>query len=323
MFQYVAYGMTIRSTLELPELPAADEAVDPDVEIRTGTLEPVPESVPGEGTRRIVADPDCCRLTYDTIGTFLVEAGERVTVDPDRDDVAPGEVPPKVVRRLFENEMMGILLHQRGALVLHASAVAVDGRAAVFLGPRGAGKSTTAAAFHTRGHTTLEDDVVGIDVSGDRPVVLPGVPQLRLKPEAIDALGVDGTTRPERDTGAVKRYKQLEPTIDPVPLSTCYLLADGNGDGDGGSDGDDLALEPIDPQTRVVELISRTYTGGMLRETDATAINLEQCARVADVASFRRLRRPKTHDSLPAVVDCVARDLRSSKPRVDSLADPS
>lgn len=313
MFQYVAYGVTLRSTLELPELPPADETVDPDVEIRTGTLEPVPESVPGEETRRITADPTSCRLTYDTIGTFLVEAGERVIFDPIRDDVSPGGVPPKVVRRLFQNEMMGILLHQRGALVLHASAVAVDGQAAVFLGPRGAGKSTTAAAFHTHDHTTLEDDVVGIDVGGDQPTVLPGVPQLRLKPEAIDALDVDGTTRPERDTGAVKRYKQLEPTVEPVPLSTCYLLADG----------DELALEPIDPQTRVVELISRTYTGGMLRETDATAVNLEHCAQVADAATFQRLQRPKTHESLSAVVDCVARDLRPNEPRVDTLADSS
>ncbi|ARS89962.1 hypothetical protein [Natrarchaeobaculum aegyptiacum] len=309
MFRYTAYGFTIRSAFELPELPTRDDVPSPDVVIDDGQLEPVPDSVPGEGTRRIQATPTQCRLTYDGIGTFLVEDGSRVTFDAEDDSITAGDVPRKVVRRLFENEMMGVLCHQRGALVLHASAVAVEGRAAVFLGPRGAGKSTTAAAFHAAGYTTLEDDVVGIQPGEDGPIVLPGVPQLRLKPDAIDALEIEGTTRPEDGTDSVKRYKQLEPRHEPVPLVACYLL----------TTGETLSLEPVDPQRRVIELISRTYTGGMLEETDATGTNLEHCSKVATTVPFRRLSRPQRHDELPTLVERVAADLREFAPVSSSV----
>lgn len=315
MYHYSAYGLTIQSAFELPELSTVDEnSASADVVIRRDDVEPVPESVPGEGGRRVQADPDSCRLTYDSIGSFLVENGERVLFDPTGTDPLPGTVPPKVVRRLFQNEMMGILLHQQGALVLHASAVAVDGRAAIFLGPRGAGKSTTAAAFHAYGYTTLEDDVVGVrfpDGDGGDPTVVPGVPQLRLQPDAVTALGVAGTTRPESDTDSEKRYKQLEATREPVPLSACYLLAEG----------DEPSLAPVAPRERVFELISRTYTGGLLSRTDATADNFRHCSNVVKTASFRRLRRPKTHESLPSVVDLVTDDLRTNKSTTPAVTD--
>lgn len=306
MFRYTAYGLAIRSAFELPELPTVNDPSNPDVDIvdGSGQLEPVPDSVPGEGTRRIQATAGQCRLTYDGIGTFLVEDGSRVAFDADDEAIAAGDVPSKVVRRLFENEMMGILCHQRGVLVLHASAVAVEGRAAVFLGPCGAGKSTTAAAFHAQGYTVLEDDVVCIQSDDGGPRVRPGVPQLRLKPDAIDALGIEGTTRPEGGTGSVKRYKHLEPSRGPVPLTACYLL----------TRSEELTVEPVDPRERVLELITRTYTGGMLEETDATGTNLTQCSQVATTVPFRRLSRPQRHDALPDLVERVAADLRKRDP---------
>jgi len=76
--------------------------------------------------------------------------------------------------------------------VLHASAVSIDGKAAIFLGPRGAGKSTTtAAAFGAEGYSVLEDDVVAIRFDEGVLTVVPGVPQLRLKSDAAAALGVE------------------------------------------------------------------------------------------------------------------------------------
>lgn len=64
--------------------------------------------------------------------------------------------------------VLGILLRLKGEICLHASAVALGDRVAVFAGNAGAGKSTTAAAFVRQGYPIVSDDVVRLDepVSG-------------------------------------------------------------------------------------------------------------------------------------------------------------
>lgn len=299
MNQYEAYGMGIQSVFEQPELPSSDVKTT-DVVVRIGDVEPVPEWVEGEGGRRIQAAGDVCRLSYEGIGSFRVEGGAEVVFDPASETIAT----TKLFRRLIQNEMMGILCHQRGLLVLHASAVAVEGKAAIFLGPRRAGKSTTAAAFHTRGHSLIEDDVVGIRFDEEGPVVVPGVPQLRLRPDAADALDVATTPPPETDDGSGKRYERVDSVPEPVPLAGCYLL----------DESDQLGLETVPAREQLFELIAKTYVGGLLEDTDTTTDHFEQCSTVVETTPFRKLTRPKTHDMLPAIVELVAKDLRSNLP---------
>ena len=296
MYRYNAYGLTIESAFELPELPACSESGQtPDIVFERGSVEPAPESAPGKRGRRIQASPGRCRLTYDAFGTFLVEDGTRVTFDPGSSEVTD----TMAVRRLFENEILGVAHHLRGNLVLHASAVSVNGRGAVFLGPRGAGKSTTAAAFSGQGYTVLEDDVVAIDIGGERPTLFPGVPQLRLKPDAVEALGIEGTTTHRDDGGSGKQYLELEPASDPVPFSRCYLL----------QDGEPIRFEELPARDRVVELVSRTHAQGLVRKTAMETDHFQQCTTVADSVPFQKLYRPRDHEELPAVVEAVASDL--------------
>jgi hypothetical protein len=56
----------------------------------------------------------------------------------------------------------------RGAFLLHAAGVLDERRAFLFFGPSGAGKSTATA--HSAPRPALSDDMVLIDVSGERPV---------------------------------------------------------------------------------------------------------------------------------------------------------
>lgn len=298
MNTYSAYGLTVRSAFELPELPAATGAEGIDLAISRDDVEPVPDEVESHGIRRMQADPNVCRATYDGIASFSVESGTRIRVDPESAAV----IEEKLFRRILENELMGILLHQRGCLVLHASAVAVDGHGAVFLGPRGAGKSTTGAAFHLEGHTLLEDDVVAIRFDDDGAAVLPGVPQLRLKPEAVDALDVTDTAVFPADGPSEKRYKLVEPAADPVPLAGCYFLADG----------DDLAVERLAPREALFDLMGQTYySGGLLSETETTDDHFQQCSAIVDSVSVGTLERPRRYDELPSLVEFVADELDS------------
>jgi len=273
----------------------------PDIEIVRGTVEPVPETVEGTGGRRIVATPDAVRLTYDSVGSFRVEGGDRIVCDP-LDEAAEQR---EFFRRLIENELLGLILYQCDHLVLHASAVSIDGKAAIFLGPRGAGKSTTAAAFGAEGYSVLEDDVVAIRFDEGVLTVVPGVPQLRLKSDAAAALGVEETTTSSEESWYEKRMLTVEEIPDPAPLAGCYVL----------SLGDSCALKPVTGSDQILNLISQTHARGLLGDTDQSPAHFEQCARVSELVPFHLLKRPQDHGLLPSIVALIVEDVAKCQPK--------
>lgn len=296
MHSYSAYDLRLRSAFELLELPAVDATdASADVNVVRGGVDPVSESVEGTGGRRITATTDAVRLTYESVGSFLVESGERIVCDPLDEEAARREF----FRRLIENELLGLILYQRDHLVLHASAVSVNGKAAMFLGPRGAGKSTTAAAFGAEGYSVLEDDVVAIRFDSDGPTVVPGVPQLRLKSDAAAALGLEETTTPSEESWYKKRMLRVEEIPDPAPLLGCYLLVKG----------ETCSLESITGSEQLLNLVSRTHARGLLSDTGRSPVHFEQCAQVINTTQFRFLRRPQDHELLPSLVELVSDDL--------------
>lgn len=301
MNYHAAYGLTVRTPFELPELPAVNpHSGQVDVEFRFGDVASVPESDGTSNGRRIAASPGDVRLSYDELGSFLVESGERVLCDPRSTAVVEGET----FRRVLENEILGLILHQRDYLVLHASAVSVDGKAAVFLGPRGAGKSTTATAFHRTGYPMLEDDVVGIRFDGPEPTVVPGVPQLRLRDDAADALGVTDASTPSSEASYDKRYLPVEGVPDPATLAGCYVLREG----------ETVSLEPLSGHKKILELIARTHARGLLSDTDQSPVHFSHCSTVVETARFCVLKRPNDLGRLPDLVETVATDLLSEQP---------
>jgi hypothetical protein len=166
-FHYRLFGLHVRSDLELPELGPIEAAGDPDIRIVLAN------GAANEGTL----------LSFDDVAQFHVHAGSKIEVRP-----APG-VPARNVRLYLLGSAMGMLLHQRGLLPLHANAVAIDGKAVAFMGPSGIGKSTLAAWFHDRGHPVIADDVCVARVENGRAFVLPGLPRLRLWQDALEASG--------------------------------------------------------------------------------------------------------------------------------------
>lgn len=308
MKHYTAYGLTIKSEFPLPELPTVSDNGGADVVFETDTVKPVTqpdsetetttdgERIWVESGRRIRATPDRCWLTYESVGTFCVENGQRVRFDPHTPEIAE----TMKVRRLFENEMCGLLAHQRGCLVLHASAVDVDGTAAIFIGPRRAGKSTTATAFHSAGYDILEDDVVAIRFDEGVPVVLPGVPQLRLRPDVAASLDVEATTRTD-DGGSNKYYQEVDDVPDPAPLGGIYRLREG----------ETLTLEQNTGHDQLFELLTQTYARGLLGETETTADHFEQCGAILESVPFQTLSRPLEYEILPSVVELVERALQT------------
>jgi hypothetical protein len=79
-------------------------------------------------------------------------------------------------RAMVANLAMGLVIRlQHDVIFLHASGVAFDrGRGVLFVGPKAAGKTTTALGLASRGHVFLGDEMVGV-----RQATLDVVPLLR------------------------------------------------------------------------------------------------------------------------------------------------
>ena len=173
MTLHVAFGLSIRSSLRLPEL--APGRARPDVIVRAR-----------EGPDRARSSSfSAVHISWRGVGTFHVRGGREIVVDP-----APG-ADPRVVRLFLLGPALAVLLRQRGLLVLHASGVSLKDGAALFSGASGSGKSSLAAVFHQRGHQVAADDVVALEVKQDTSLVLPAIPQLKLWPDTATALGDD------------------------------------------------------------------------------------------------------------------------------------
>lgn len=129
----------------------------------------------------------------------------------------------------FLGPVLGLVSRLRGQVCLHASAVAVDGQAALLVGPMGAGKSSTALAFAQLGAALLSDDVSVLIDTGGVFVVQPGYPGLRLWPETAQALLGQHVELPRIVPAWDKRRVDLDAAglrfqPHPTPIAAIYLL---------------------------------------------------------------------------------------------------
>jgi hypothetical protein len=301
VFTYVAYGLCIRSELELPELTQGFGGAD--VAVGLGPVPDAPRDEATNGSALHVTPGQAC-LYIRRAGAIRVRTGREITIDPE-----PG-TDPATLRAFLLGPALGLLLHQRGFLVLHASAVVLAGGAVAFLGRSGGGKSTTAAALHARSGGLLADDVLAVDLTAPgKPTVRPGYPQLKLLPDAVIALGETPDALPRVQPGEEKRaWATTGPGEAPRALRRLYVL----------TDDDALALEPLAGHAAVFELLQHSYIAPALPRL-GSARDLELCARLAAAVPVRRLRRPRSLAGLGDLAALVERDAKS----LAGLAAPS
>lgn len=294
-FRYVAYGLRISSDVALPELRADSGHGVHDVRITVDALPEVPALADaiGLGVRHTAGGT---YLRWKDVGSFRVCDGKRITCDP-----APS-MSAQTFRLPLLGVVMGVLLHQRGLLTLHASAVAINGEAVAFIGWKGAGKSTTAAALQARGHTLITDDVLALESAEDGDIhVLPAFPQIKLWPESAAGLGYDPSALPALDESVEKRA--LRPVeqfaTHPLPLGRIYFLDEGT----------ESRIKPITGGERFTTLLSQAYAPRFLGSGASTAAYFNKCQRLARHVPLYRLTRAmdfsRMREWLCAVEDCT------------------
>ena len=330
---YTAYGLLICSDLTLPEVPhftsqplSSVEVQVPDVVIK---VEPTPDgnavsptashdfaSVISERNSFCLIRQDVAHLFWREAGHFQVKAGREILINPAPDADEP------TLRCFLLGTVLAVLLHQRGFLMLHASAVALPDAngteaAVAFLGHSGQGKSTMAAAMHAAGARFLADDVIAVPtlaaptlavpasaatpvqltaISPDAPLIYPSYPQMRLWPQSVEALGENAQALPLVANHAEKRARAVPQgfQLEPLPLRVAYVL----------EEGPTPQCELLARQQALMNLINHSYCVRALPPAD-TGANFLQCAQLAKALPVYRLQRPRDLQQLFAGVQLV------------------
>jgi hypothetical protein len=183
--------------------------------------------------------------------------------------------------------IMGFVLLLRGMVCLHASSIAVGDRAIAIVGPAGSGKSTTAAAFSKRGFSILAEDVVTLDDLGDRFLIRPAYPCIRLWPASVKALYGSESHLPKLTPNWDKCYldlterpHQFQPEA--LPLAGIYILNERS------EDADAPFVHSLDHAEGLMSLVANTYATKLM-DKQMRAREFELLSRVLKNVPVRRV----------------------------------
>lgn len=282
-WRYAHCGLTIVSEWPIPELAAvaASSGVPADVHVVVRQ-----DATREHGESTVCVTDGECRFSVPEAGEFVISSGRRIMILPYP------SADPALVRLFLLGSAWGALLHQRGAMALHAGVTADGGGASAFCGPPAAGKSSTVTWLLQHGHVLVSDDLTRLELPPHGPPqVWPSVPRLKLSAESLSAArwpapGVGGHAVDEK----VHVMWDGARATGPVPLQAVYVLNWG---------------EPGVRRLRGIEAVRRfmmaaTYRPAFLTPAAAVARHWEQCAElVRRIPVWELTRRRDWHSMEP------------------------
>jgi hypothetical protein len=346
-FSYYVFGLLIHSNLPLPGLPHTDaQARFPDVEVHAAIApnlaNPTPEAEElSYASSNTNADGrpafQIWRSTHNDFVRLAYIDGTQFWFDRLCRNVWatwPDELSLESTLSYLLGPVLGLLLRLRGTTCLHASAVALDDWSVLFVGPAGAGKSTTAAALAKLGYAVLSDDIAALSALISVPAALtsanaapeetsrlhifPAYPHLCLLPDSVRMIYGSAASLPllSPDWDKCRFSLGKDNTrfeTRSLPVGAVYILRER---------GPDPApyIVPARGQTSLLSLVTNTYANNVL----------DRAMRAAEFAVLDHLRStvpirlltphqdPARLDQLCAVVQQDFRLLQRSQFRPDS-----
>jgi hypothetical protein len=287
---FFAFGLSIRSELELPEFRAGFSGAHPatvDVEIafapQPSCLEEIRGLKPPLDVKR-----DIARFWFENVGAFEVTAGSCIRISPE-----PG-ISDALLRMYVEGMMMATILFQRNYLVLHASVARIGAKGIGFIGHIGSGKSSTVAALHARGHAVVTDDNAAIHSDSGSPTVLPAFPFVKVFPSVARTIGYSDDSLTQMHDSQPKFVRRLERFADtPVPLDRIYVL----------SRETDRDIEQLTPAAATIEFVRNSAP--VRWRVSADPAHLRQCAALAARIPVYRIRTFHQLTEIPSLASRI------------------
>ncbi len=309
---FAAYGLIWRMPMRCPELRAAPTGSGVDVSVQYSELPPPSAQAVAAGPLRQVT-PGEARFGLPGVARLMVRGGNEILIErqPEADD--------DMVRLLLLGTGMALLLHQRGLLPLHASAIVAPAGAILFMGHSGAGKSTLLNEFMRRGYPMLAEDLAAVRLAADGAAwVEPGVQTTKLWADSAAVLGqsTDGLARvrPELEKFLVPVEGPLAAA--PAPLAAIYTLASHNQP--------TVTLEERRDARKFNALLDHTWQKLVVKRMGLHGAHFQRAIAVANQARIVRVQRPDEGFQLKELADAIEADFTADlQSPISSLQSPT
>jgi HPr Serine kinase C-terminal domain len=260
------------------------------------SIGPVPRRLAAATAEGVLWQVAAGRFLLDVPGQarFLVEAGQRITIDP-----APG-ADPAAVMRLARMSPAAALAWQRGLLAFHGAAVSCDGAVVLLAGESAIGKSSLAAMLLGRGWRLLCDEVAVVERGDDgTPVVVAGSGEMVLWNDVLERLGADALAQLELERRPGGRHLGAATAVaaDREALRTIWWL--------GRSDGDEIEVQELVGARRILALSQLAYNTQIAAALVDRGEQLLRLVWLSERVALRRLRRPRGRWTAQELADMV------------------
>ena len=301
------YGLAVNSPWPIPGLGLL-QAGSSDVEVFEGSpsafaeVPPPTQPGPNDWFHRARLRDGSTYLRWADLFDFIVSPdGRRIACRP------LARASQEAFQTYLLTTVLSFSLLKQGWEPLHATTVAVEGKAVAFLGDCGYGKSTLAAEFLRAGGRLLTDDVLVLKRSGKDFLAFPGPARLKLFPHvAQEVLGEQskGTPMNHLTPKMILSLSTNQVQDGPVPLRAMYAISpEGTA-----RPRSRITIRPISQKNATLELLRNTFNC-MVTEPQRLQRQLQHAAEVAACVPIRRLSYPRRLNALSAVRERILADL--------------
>jgi len=288
---YEVHGLKIKTSIPLPEIgrPSNGESRH-DVKIKEEKIyhDSYIENVKKQ---KFSISENYIDYAVPEVGYIRILNGDEIILDKKNGPV------DRVSRLFILGIGLSILLHKREKLVLHSSAVKTNNGTALFIGEKGAGKSTLAASFASEGRRVISDDIV--DVNFDKKVKTnSGIPSIKVWKDSLHLLrGKKITIEKVRDD--IEKYIAIP---DKINKNSRYEV---KGIFSLGFE-ESTSVSRIRKRESLSSILRHSYLPkNLIKSMGNQKRYFQRCVRLSKEVPMYHLKRPEDYSSSSEVLDLI------------------
>ena len=258
----------------------------------------LPSSVLPQPT--LQCDPEQFYLSIPDVARFLaLPADNRIIIEK----VNPG-IQDNLIHPWLYGTVFAYTMQYHGYLVLHGSAVLINGGGVILSGQSSAGKSTLASALMQKGHPFITDDLVVIKQNDKgQYCILPGPATLRLWKDAMQYFNHDINDAVPVMLKTDKYAMPARQTCDTsmIPIRAFYEL-------NAATPTDTFSCDHMNKAQSLKTIMQNAYRYFMLKPLGKLQTFFQDCSGLSQQITVNKITRTTRFDTLPQIIQHIELD---------------